>query len=98
MSPTPVDLAVGGFSSDPPWLVDPDHLEWRKGCKELRTRTAAQVPDLLRRGTLPPGRRVIKVGLTLGRAVGGWYFLDRRRARRRGHPEISRAALSRRMR
>ena len=98
MAPTPVDLTIGGFSSDPPWLVDPDHLEWRQGCEGLRARTAAQVPQLLRRRRLPPGKRVLRVGVTLGRAIGGWYLLDRRRARRTDHPEISRAGLSRRLR
>lgn len=94
----PADLAVGGFSSEPPWLVDPDQLVWRQGCRELRTQTAAQVPALLRRRLVPPGRRALRVGFELGKALGGWYLVDRRRGRREGRPELSRAGLSRRLR
>lgn len=95
---SPADLAVGGFSANPPWLIDPDGLEWRSGCDALRERTAAQVPQLLRRRLLPPGRRVLEVGWKLGTALGGWYLIDRRRARRSGKPEVSRAGLSLRLR
>ena len=99
MTPAPpADLSVGGFSSEPPWLIDPDKLTWRVGCDRLREQTAAQVPRLLRRRRLPPGRRVVRVGTKLGLALGGWYLLDRRRARREGRPEISRAGLSFRLR
>ncbi|HVA76232.1 MAG TPA: AarF/UbiB family protein [Acidimicrobiales bacterium] len=99
MTPAPpADLSVGGFSSTPPWLIDLDNLAWRSGCDALRERTAAQVPQLLRRRMLPPGARVVKVGAKLGAALGGWYFLDRRKARKLGRPELSRAGLSLRLR
>jgi len=99
MTPAPpADLSVGGFSSTPPWLIDLDNLAWRSGCDALRERTAAQVPQLLRRRMLPPGARVVKVGAKLGTALGGWYFLDRRKARKLGRPELSRAGLSLRLR
>ena len=94
----PADLAVGAFSSEPPWLIDPDALVWRSGSTQRRNATQAQVPRLLRRRVLPPGRRVIKVAFRLGGALAGWYLIERRRARRIGEPEVSRAGLSRRLR
>jgi ubiquinone biosynthesis protein len=65
---------------------------------DLRRRTSAEVPDLLRRRRLPPGRRVVKVGTTLVGALAGWYAVERRQARRDGDPSVSRAGLSRRLR
>jgi len=94
----PADLAVGAFSDTPPWLVDPDRLAWRPGTTALRAATAAQVPQLLRRRRIPPGRRVFRVGRILGVAIGGWYVFERRQARQRGRPELSRHGLSRRLR
>ncbi len=98
LSVPPTDLSVGAFSADPPWLVDPDALTWRVGSDARRAATQAQVPELLRSRRLPPGARVLKVALQLGRALAGWYLLDRRRGRRAGRPEISRQGLSRRLR
>lgn len=94
----PADLAVGAFSDTPPWLVDPEQLTWRKGLGGLRAATAAEVPLLLRRRRVPPGRRVVKVGRLLGVSIGSWYALDRRKARAQDQPELSRAGLSRRLR
>jgi ubiquinone biosynthesis protein len=94
----PADLSIGAFSETPPWIVKPDELTWRKGIDELRVATAAEVPQLLRRRRLPPGGRVVTVGARLGAAVGSWYVLDRRSARRSDRPEISKAGLSRRLR
>jgi len=97
-SAIPSDLAVGGFSSNPPWEIDPDRLAWRSGSESRRSETQAQVPRLLRHRVLPPGRRVVKVAYKLGVALAGWYLFDRRRARRTSEPELSRAGLSRRLR
>jgi ubiquinone biosynthesis protein len=94
----PADLSVGAFSSTPPWIVEPETMVWRHGLAQLRVETAQQVPSLLRRRRLPPGGRIVKVGFELGRALAGWYLLDRFRARRAGSREISRAGLSRRLR
>jgi ubiquinone biosynthesis protein len=94
----PADLSVGAFSDTPPWLVDPAQLRWRPGSDALRAATAAQVPQLLRRRRLPPGRRVFRVGRILGLAIGGWYLIERRQARRTGRPEVSRLGMSRRLR
>jgi ubiquinone biosynthesis protein len=97
-SVSPADLSVGAFSATPPWLVDPAHLTWRAGVPALRESTAATVPDLVRHRRLPPGRRVVRVGVELGRALGGWYLFDRHTARALDRPEIARAGLSRRLR
>jgi len=89
----PADLAVGAFSTRPPWQVDLDHLSWRQQIDQLRHDTAAEVPVLLRRRILPPGIRVVRSAAALGRAVGAWWALDRRRG-----TATSRAGLSRRLR
>ena len=95
---SPADLSVGAFSTNPPWLVDIAQLRWRAGIDQLRAATAGQVPHLLRKRRLPPGRRVVRVGAELAQAVGGWYLIERRRGRRPARPELSRAGLSRRLR
>ncbi len=94
----PTDLATGAFSDHPPWLVEPARLVWRPGTPALRRATATQVPRLLRPRRVPPGLRVLRVGRLLGLAIGCWYAIERRRARRLGRPEISRAGISRRLR
>lgn len=94
----PADLSFGAFSSEPPWLVDPDQMAWRPGLDTLRRETNAQVPQLLRRRRLPPGLRVVRTGALLGWAIGGWWVRERRRAQRTGERSVSRAGLSRRLR
>jgi ubiquinone biosynthesis protein len=89
----PADLTVGSFSSSPPWLVEPQGMAWRQGIDQLRARTRAEAPRMTRPRRLPPGLRVVRVGGLLGRALTGWYFLDRRRGRHE-----SRAGLSLRLR
>ncbi len=90
---SPADLAVGAFSDEPPWIVEPDAFAWRRGIDELRARIRAETPVLTRRRRLPPGVRVMRVSALLGGAVAAWYVSDRRRGRSQ-----SRAGLSRRLR
>ncbi|MDQ2725833.1 MAG: AarF/UbiB family protein [Actinomycetota bacterium] len=92
------DLHFGAFSDHGPWLLDLNRLSWRAGVGALRDGTSAQVPLLIRRRRMPPGVRVVSTGLRLGRALAGWYLIDRRAARRHGDPSRSRAGLSRRLR
>src|SRR6185312_9202996 len=92
------DLSLGAFSSEPPWLIEPESLVWRRKVDDRRQATQAQVPRLLRRRRLPPGGRVVTVAAELGRALAGWYLIDRRAARRQDRPELSRAGLSKRLR
>lgn len=87
----PADLVHGSFSDAPPWLVDPDALEWRAGLDRVRRSSAAEVPRLIRRRLLPPGGRVAVTGARIGWALAAW------RVRERG-TDRSRAGLSRRLR
>ena len=89
----PEDLSIGAFTEDGPWVVVPEAMSWRRGIDHLRLRTQAEVPRLVRRRRLPPGRRVVTVGAHLGWALGNWYLRDRRR----GQSE-SRRGVSRRLR
>ena len=95
LAPTPpsADLIIGSFTDHGPWVVEPEAISWRHHITALRARTRAEVPGLMRRRALPPGRRVVRVGAVLGNAVGRWYF----GARRKG-TEVSRADLSKRLR
>ena len=86
------DLELGAFSDNGPWLVPETAMEWQHGIGELRARTAAQVPNLVRRRKVPPVQRAVVTGFHLGGALLGWRFIDKRR-----NPETARAGLSRRL-
>ncbi|MET0895527.1 MAG: AarF/UbiB family protein [Acidimicrobiia bacterium] len=77
MTESPIDLAFGAFSSDPPWLVDPEQMPWRVGNDELRARTQARVPELIARPKIPPLRTAL-VAARLGRAVVPWAIRERK--------------------
>lgn len=91
---SPADLAVGAFSDDAPWEVDPDALRWTLGLAGIRERTRALVPALVRPQRIPPGRRAATVVRHLGTALGGWAARERRTHDR----DRSIAGLSRRLR
>ncbi|MEQ1788619.1 MAG: AarF/UbiB family protein, partial [Acidimicrobiales bacterium] len=90
---TVTDLELGSFSEDPPWLVDPGAMRWRRAVPGLRAQIADELPHLTRPSRLPPGARVVRTTRLLGTAVGGWYLGARRRDKAR-----STAVLSRRLR
>ncbi|HSL58410.1 MAG TPA: AarF/UbiB family protein [Acidimicrobiales bacterium] len=95
LSPSgPPDLIHGSFSDDPPWLVDPDAMEWRRVVPTLRSVTRRELPGLVHPRRLPPLSRLVLVTGRLGVAVGGWSL----RERRSGDRSVSRAGISRRMR
>ncbi|HVM08063.1 MAG TPA: AarF/UbiB family protein [Acidimicrobiales bacterium] len=94
MTSAATDLDVGAFSETPPWTVDPDRLVWRRHLDRVRAATRAEVPKLTRRRVLPPGARVVRTGVLLGTALGGWYLGERRS----GDQSASRAGLSKRLR
>jgi ubiquinone biosynthesis protein len=94
----PPDLAIGAFSDAAPWDLSDKPLPWRKGVDALRAETGRQVPVLLRRQLLPPGRRVLLTTVRLGWAILCWRLIEKRRATKLGQREISRAGLSRRLR
>ena len=89
----PADLAFGSFTSEAPWILDPEKVDWRRGLGPLRDRTRAQVPLLTTPGRLPPGLRVIKTGRILGSALLLWRLKEKPKG-----GEISRAGLARRLR
>ena len=92
-SPEPADLAVGSFSNDPPWLVDPDAMTWRRGVDRLRVQVHDEIPTLLERRRLPPAHRMVSTVRHLGAGLGGWVLRERRQG-----GSASKAGLSRRMR
>ena len=92
-SSRPPDCEFAGFSENPPWLIDPANLRWLDGIDVIRTRTRSEVPQLVRRRYVPPAHRMVKVGWTLSKAIGAWYFVDRGKGQSR-----SRLGLSRRLR
>ncbi|MBM3660800.1 MAG: AarF/ABC1/UbiB kinase family protein, partial [Actinobacteria bacterium] len=74
-----------------PWVVDPEHLVWKRGLDRVRARTRAEVPRLLAHRRIPPIGRFGRVLVAIGAAVGPWYVKER------GTP-ASRAGISRRLR
>ena len=91
--PPASDLRIGAFTAEGPWIVVPEEMSWRAGIDGLRARTRAEVPELVRRRILPPGGRVVLVSALLGRALAGWYLIERRRSQTE-----SRSGVSRRLR
>jgi ubiquinone biosynthesis protein len=90
--PTPVDISIGSFSDDPPWIVDPATITWRRPLRAVRSTVRRQVPDLVRARRWP-GWRVFRVIGVLGRALVLWALRERRKG-----GAASRAGLSRRLR
>jgi ubiquinone biosynthesis protein len=79
--PTPStrrDVALGVFTDDGPWEVDPDALAWRRGLASVRQELRASLPQLTRARLLPPGRRFGTTVRHLGGALGLWYAKERR--------------------
>jgi len=85
------DLAIGGFSDDGPWVVDPAAMPWRSDVERLRAQSRGQVPEWLETGHIPPLGRLTRVVSRVGFALGVWAVRERGRA-------SSRAGLSRRLR
>jgi ubiquinone biosynthesis protein len=91
------DLAIGAFTPNGPWTVDPDAMPWRFATGTegdidvLRTEAAALARRLVKPQHIPSVGRVLTVGLRLGSALVAWGIHDR------GTPG-SRAGLSRRLR
>jgi ubiquinone biosynthesis protein len=89
----PADLSIGAFSDDPPWLVDPGAMPWRRHLDLVRGATHRQVPELIEPSRLPPAGRMARVVRHLGLASGRWAV----GARRQGG-SASKSDLSRRLR
>ncbi len=89
----PADLAIGSFTADAPWIVDPDTMPWRRTVDAVRWATARSVPELIRPRRFPSGTRVFVVGRRLGTGLALWAV----RGRPKGGHE-SKADISRRIR
>ncbi len=87
------DTAIGVFSDDGPWGVEPETLVWRRGLAAVRADLNAQLPGLTKARILPPGRRLGTTFQHLGGALGLWYAKERRAG---GQSSI--AGISRRLR
>ncbi len=91
--PAPADLALGSFSDDPPWLVVPEQMPWRKVTGVVRWSIRRELPDLVRPRRFPPLGRLVKVLRHIGGALLGWYLVGRRAG-----GSASKADLSKRLR
>ena len=89
----PSDLAIGSFSNDAPWLVEPEQMAWRRPINSVRWVIRGQIPELTRPRRVPSGTRILRVGRHLGVAVALWAVGDRRTG-----GAVSRAGISRRLR
>lgn len=85
------DVALGAFTDEGPWVVDPDALTWRRGLAAERDRARREVRTLLRPGRVPPLSRLARVSTEVGAALAVWVATERRRPG-------SRRALARRLR
>jgi ubiquinone biosynthesis protein len=74
-----LDTEFGAFTDEGPWVVDPEHLEWKVGLDAVRADLHASLPRLTRARKIPPGARVGTTIRHLGGALGLWYVTERRR-------------------
>src|SRR5690606_7043685 len=89
--PTPPgDLHLGSFTDDAPWIVEPGAMPWRQAIARLRRQVAADLPRLTRPGKVPPGMRVVRTTVHLGRALAVWAVGARRRGGRTSIADLSR--------
>ena len=72
------DTALGVFSDEGPWTVDPEALTWLPGLGVVRAQLTASLPRLVRRRALPPGARLGATVRHLGGALARWYLGERR--------------------
>ncbi|MEX2292800.1 MAG: AarF/UbiB family protein [Acidimicrobiales bacterium] len=86
----PSDLDVGSFSNDPPWVVDPEAMPWRKAVPALRRQIALDLPHLTKPGKVPPGLRVVGTVARLGTALALWAAGARRQGGSTSQADVSR--------
>jgi ubiquinone biosynthesis protein len=87
------DLAIGGFTDDGPWVVDPEAMTWRADVPRLRAQAHAHVPRWLETGHLPPFGRLARVVGQVGYALAVWAVRERRQG-----GAASKRGISRRLR
>lgn len=93
----PADLAIGSFSSQPPWVVEPDAMPWREVVDSIRWLTKHDLPELTSARRVPDVKRAVTVVADFGSALGLWWATGRRKGKK-GDRAASRADLSRRLR
>ena len=98
LPPTPPldDCTWAAFTAEGPWTLQRDAIRWMPIAEPLRAASRAEIPALTRPSRVPPGRRVLRVVGTLGRAIVPWLIRSRRRAY--DTPEAARQDVSRRLR
>jgi ubiquinone biosynthesis protein len=90
------DCSWAAFTEEGPWSLRRDDIRWLPVASKLRAAAQAEVPRLTEPGRLPHGRRVGRVVVTLGSAVGPW-LVNKRRGRH-ADASASRAEISLRLR
>ncbi|MEX1217385.1 MAG: AarF/UbiB family protein [Acidimicrobiales bacterium] len=93
----PADLAIGAFSDEAPWIVDPASMPWREVVDSIRWLTKYDLPALTSARRIPDVRRAVTVVGDFGTALGMWWATGRRKGTD-GDRSASRADLSRRLR
>jgi len=93
----PADLALGSFSNEPPWIVEPAAMPWREVVDAIRWKTQQDLPELTSARRLPDVKRAVTVVADFGAAIGLWWVTGRRRGKAGDHA-ASRVDLSRRLR
>jgi ubiquinone biosynthesis protein len=93
----PPDLAIGSFSNEPPWIVEPASMPWREVVDSIRWLTKHDLPELTSARRLPDVKRAITVVADFGTAIGLWWVTGRRKGKAGDHA-ASRVDLSRRLR
>ncbi|CAB4684608.1 unannotated protein [freshwater metagenome] len=93
----PADLAIGSFSNNPPWIVEPASMPWREVVDSIRWLTKHDLPELTSARRLPDVKRAVTVVADFGSAIGMWWATGRRKGKAGDRAE-SRADLSRRLR
>lgn len=93
----PADLAIGSFSSTPPWIVEPESMPWREVVDSIRWLTKHDLPELTSPRRLPDVKRAATVVADFGTAIGMWWATGRRKGKA-GDRTASRTDLSRRLR
>ena len=93
----PADLAIGSFSNNPPWIIEPASMPWREVVDSIRWLTKHDLPELTSARRLPDVKRAVTVVADFGSAIGMWWATGRRKGKAGDRAE-SRADLSRRLR
>ncbi len=91
------DLALAAFSDEGPWQVTLDDARWRDRVDTIRSTVERQIPGLIKPTKVPAGGRLFEVAGRLGKAIGLWYVVGRRKGRV-GDVNKSTADLSLRLR